>query len=418
MKLKTLATVALGTAAFVFGAAPNGEFGMAQAQAQAAESVRPEVGKYLKDASALYKAGKFKEALAKVRDAEGVPNRTAGENYALEGMRFSAGMQAGDTESMARGFDALKASGKLSAPQQLQYMEAIAGTYLRAGNAAKALEWSNKYFAAGGSSATMKTVQQQAQFKSGDMAAVLKDTLAEIQADEKAGKVPSQDKLNTLLYAAQKKGDSGAEALATEKLLNYYPRKELWSQVLGSLQAKKGFSDRFNLDLYRLKLATGNMRGADDYMEAAQLAAQAGYPEEGKTIVDKGLAANILGQGAEGARHKRLLDLMVKKSAENKAALADAEKAANDAKDGNGLVNVGLGYALRGEAAKGAKLIEAGIAKGNLKRPDDAKLYLGLAQSLAGESAKAQATWRGVRGTDGSADLARLWIIESRSARK
>lgn len=417
MKLKTLATVALGTAALVFGVASNGEFGMAQAQAQA-ESVRPEVGKFLKDASALYKAGKFKEALAKVRDAEGVANRTAGENYAIEGMRFSAGMQANDTEAMTRGFEALKASGKLSSAQQLQYMEAIAATYLRGGNAAKALEWSNKYFAAGGSSATMKTVQQQAQFKSGDMTAVLRDTLADIQADEKAGKVPTQDKLNTLLYAAQKKGDTGAEALATEKLLNYYPSKQLWSQALGSLQAKKGFSDRFTLDLYRLKLATGNMRGADDYMEAAQLAAQAGYPEEGKAIVDKGLSANILGQGADGAKAKRLSDFLGKRIGEAKAALPEAEKAANDAKDGNGLVSLGLGYALRGEAAKGAKMIDAGIAKGNLKRPDDAKLYLGIAQSLAGDSAKAQATWRGVRGTDGSADLARLWIIEARSGKK
>ena len=66
MKFKTLASVAIGTAAFVFGSAPNGEFGFAAAQAQA-DSVRPEVGKHLRDASALIKAGKFKEALAKVR---------------------------------------------------------------------------------------------------------------------------------------------------------------------------------------------------------------------------------------------------------------------------------------------------------------------------------------------------------------
>ncbi|UDF33572.1 UNVERIFIED_ORG: hypothetical protein LHJ69_13165 [Shinella sp. XGS7] len=411
MKLKTLAGAAVGAAALMLGMGPQGQIGFPQAQAQ--ESVRPEVGKHLKDAAALIKAGKHKEALAKLRDAEAVGGRTPAENNAIEGTRFSAAMGANDPDSMARAFDVLK--GRLGAPQQLQYMEAIAGTYLRANNAPKALEWANKYFAAGGSSATMKTVQQQAQFKSGDMTAVLKDTLAEVQAEEKAGKAPSQDKLNLLLYAAQKKNDAATEALATEKLLNYYPRKELWAQILGGLPQKKGFSPRFNLDVYRLKLVTGNMKTADDYMEMAQLAAQAGFPAEGKTVVEQGLAANILGQGAEGARHKRLLDLMVKKIAEGKAGYAEAEKAANDSKSGDELVKLGLAQVFAGDKAGGLKLVDAGITKANFKRADDAKYYQGLALFTAGDAAKAQQAWRGVKGTDGSGELARLWAIHARS---
>ena len=411
MKLKTLAGAAVGAAALVFGMGPQGQIGLPQAQAQ--ESVRPEVGKHLKDAAALIKGGKYKEALAKVRDAEAVGGRTPAENNAIEGYRFSAAMGVNDADSMARAFDVLKP--KLAAAQQLQYMEAIAGTYLRANNAPKALEWANKYFAAGGSSATMKTVQQQAQFKSGDMTAVLKDTLAEVQADEKAGKAPTQDKLNLLLYAAQKKNDAATEALATEKLLNYYPRKELWAQILGGLPLKKGFSPRFGLDVYRLKLATGNMRDANDYMEMAQLAAQAGFPEEGKKVVEQGLAANILGQGAEGARHKRLLDLMVKKIGEGKAGFAEAEKAANESKSGDELVKLGLAQVFGGDKAGGLKLVEAGVAKGNFKRADDTRYYQGLAYFTAGDAAKAQAAWRAVKGTDGSGELARLWSIHARS---
>lgn len=407
---KTVVAAAVGVLAFNLGA-PSGQLGFAQAVAQA-ETVRPEVGKHLKDAAGFIKAGKYKEALAKLRDAEGVANRTPAENNAIEGTRFSAAMGASDADSMVKAFDVLKA--RLGGPQQLQYMEAIAGTYLRAGNAAKALEWANKYFAAGGNSATMKTVQQQAQFKSGDMGAVLKDTLAEVQADEKAGKAPTQDKLNLLLYAAQKKNDAATESLATEKLLNYYPRKELWAQILGGLPSKKGFSPRFSLDVYRLQLATGNMRGVDDYMEMAQLAAQAGYPEEGKKVVEQGLAANVLGQGAEGARHKRLLDLMVKKIAEAKADFPNAEKAANASKTGDELVKLGLAKVFGGDKATGLKLVDAGVAKGNFTRADDAKYYQGLAYYFAGETAKAQSAWRGVKGTDGSGELARLWGIQSR----
>lgn len=411
--LKTVVAVAVGALALSLNGAPGAEFGLSQAAAQ--ESVRKEVGTPLTEASRLVKSGKYKDALAKLRDAEAVGGRTAAENNAIEGVRFSAAMGANEPDTMVRSFDALKGAGKLSQAQQLQYMEAIAGTYLRGGNAAKALEWANKYFAAGGSSSTVKQVQQQAQFKTGDVTGFLKDTLAEIQSDEKAGRAPAKEKLTNLLWAAQKKGDANAEALATEKLLNYYPEPKLWAQILGGLPEKKSFdNNRFQLDLYRLRLATGNMREANDYMEMAQLAAQAGYPAEGKQVVDKGFAANVLGQGAEGARHKRLADLMVKKIGEAKAAAAANEKAADEAKDGNEFVKLGLANAFNGEAKKGVSQIEQGIAKGNLKRPEDAKLYLGLAHHLAGDNAKAVAAWRSVKGTDGAADLARLWIIQSK----
>lgn len=410
---KTVVAVAVGALALSLNGAPGAEFGFSRAQAQ--ESVRKEVGTPLTEATRLYKAGKFKEALAKLRDAEAVGGRTAAENNAIEGVRFSVAMGANEPDTMVRSFEALKAAGKLGQPQQLQYMEAIAGTYLRGGNAAKALEWANKYFAAGGNSPAVKQVQQNAQFKSGDVSGFLKDTLAEIQADEKAGRAPAKEKLTNLLWAAQKKGDASAESLATEKLLNYYPDPKLWAQILGGLPEKKGFDgSRYALDLYRLRLATGNMREANDYMEMAQLAAQAGYPEEGKQVVDKGFAANVLGQGAEGARHKRLADLMVKKIGEAKAAAAANEKAAEEAKDGNLFVTLGLANAFGGNAKKGISQIEQGIAKGNLKRPEDAKLYLGLAHHLAGDHAKAVAAWRSVKGTEGAADIARLWVIQSR----
>lgn len=414
--LKTMVAVAIGALALSLNGAPGAEFGVSQASAQ--ESVRKEIGTQLTEASKLIKAGKYKEALGKVRDAEAVGGRTQAENNAIEGMRVAAASGAGDADSMVRGFETLKAAGKLGQAQQLQMMESIAGTYLRNKDNAKALTWAQRYFKEGGNSPAMKQVQQNAQFLSGDMAGTIKDTLDEIAADERAGRAPSRDKLNLLLFAAQKKGDASAEGVATEKLLNYYPDPRLWAQILGSLPQKKSFaSDRYQLDLYRLRLATGNMREANDYMEMAQLAAQAGYPDEGKQVVDKGMAAGVLGQGAEGARHKRLADLMIKKIGEAKAGAAANEKAAEEAKDGNAFVALGLANAFGGDAKKGVSQIEQGIAKGNLKRPEDAKLYLGLAHYLGGEAGKAQAAWKTVKGTDGAADLARLWIIQSRSAR-
>lgn len=415
MKLKLLATAAVGAAALLMGQTPEGTLSVLS---QASAQVRPQVGAHLKAASDLLKAGKATEAMAKIREAEGVAGRNADENATLEGLRLSAASRLGDADGMVKAYDALTASGRLPAAQKLPMLEAIAGTYLRQGNGAKALEWINKFFAAGGNSATAKQIQSSAQLRSGDVSAVLKDTQAEIAADEKAGRAPSKEKLDLLLWAANKKGDSSLEAQAIQKQLHYYPTKQLWAQVLGSLQSKKGFSSRFALDVQRLKLATDNMAGANDYMELAQLAAQAGYPDEGKKVVAKGFQTGVLKPEADNARPKRLDDLLTKRVAEAKANEAAAEAEARASREGDGLVRLGLAQAQRGEGAAGIKLIEEGIAKGNLKRPEDAKLYLGLAQHLSGDNAKAQATWRTVKGTDGAADLAGLWSVYVRSAKK
>ena len=66
-----------------------------------------------------------------------------------------------------------------------------------------------------------------------------------------------------------------------------------------------------------------------------------------------------------------------------------------------------------GQAEQGVSLIEQGIAKGSLKRPDDAKLRLGLALAQTGKNrTKAQQTLRSVQGNDGAADVGRLWAIQ------
>ena len=376
-----------------------------------AQSLRPEIGKPLQAAGDLVKAQKFKEALAKVRDADAVGGKTADESYLIERMRMSAASGAGDVETAGKAFDAISGSPKLAAADKLRMMESLAGSSYRAGNYARALQWSQRYLREGGTSGSIRTLLIQSQYLSGDFAGVQKELMAEIQGTERAGSAPAEERIKLLMTAALKQNDTGAYVYAMEKLVTYYPKKEYWTDLLSRLQRKPNFSDRLALDTYRLSLATGSMSKANDYMEMSQLAVQAGYPAEGKQVVEKGFAAGVLGTGAEADRHKRLKDLMVKRTDEDKAAQAANEAEAAAAKDGNGLVSVGFNQVLNGQAAKGLASMQQGIAKGGLKRPEDSKLHLGIAQLLSGDSAKAQATFKTVTGTDGTADLARLWVL-------
>jgi hypothetical protein len=386
--------------------------GLVMSTAQAQGGLRPEVGKPLQAAQDLVKAGKYREALAKVRELDAVGGKSAAETNTIERMRLAAASGAGDADTAARAFEAISTS--VAGPDKLRMVESIAGTYYRAKEYAKAMQWYQRYFREGGTSGANRTLLIQTQYLSGDFAGASKELMAEIQAAEKNGTAPAEERINLLMNAAVKQKDIAGETFALERLVSYYPKKEYWVTLLNRLQRKPNFSDRLVLDTYRLSLATGSMSTASDYMELAQLTVQAGFPAEGKKVVDKGFAAGVLGTGAEAERHKRLRDLVDKKVVEAAAAQPEDEKQALAAKDGNSLVNVGLGLVFNGQAARGLQLMQQGIGKGGLKRPEDAKLHLGIAQIAAGDNAKAQATFRTVSGTDGTADLARLWALYAR----
>ncbi len=386
-------------------------FGLAACVAQA-QGMRPEVGRPLQAAQELIKAGKYREALVKVHDADAVSGKTPAESLTVERMRLAAASGAGDADTAARSFEIVGSS--IAGPDKLRMIESIAGTYYRAKDYAKANQWYQRYFREGGTSAANRTLMIQTQYLSGDLAGATRELTAEIQAAERSGAVPAEDRINLLMNAAVRQHDVNGETFALERLVTYYPKKEYWVTLLNRLQRKPSFSDRLTLDTYRLSLATGSMVAAADYSEMAQLALQAGSGAEAQQVVDKGFAAGILGTGPGADRDKRLRDLINKRVAEAGKTAADDEKQAMSAKDGNELVTIGFNQVFAGQKAKGLQLMQQGIAKGGLKRPDDAKLHLGIAQLMAGESAKAQATFRTVGGNDGTVDMARLWSLYAR----
>ena len=376
------------------------------AQAQ----VRPEVGKPLQQASELLKAGKAKEALAKVREADAIPGKTSAEQTTIDRMKGAAAQRAGDTATAIAAFESVYS--RSSGSEQAQMAEQVAYAYSQQKNNAKATEWVAKARAAGGNSASLNQLAAYLQGSSGDYSQVFKDAQAQVAAAEKNGQRPGEDDLLRLADAAKRLNNNAVYSSALEKLVLYYAKKDYWAAHLASLQRKPGFADRLALDVQRLKLANGLITKTDDYMELAQLALQAGFPSEAKAIVDKGYASGALGTGDQAARHQRLKDLVLKSQAESAASLAAQTAEAAAQKEGNDLVKVGTVYASMGQADKAVELIEQGIAKGSLKRPDDAKLRLALAMAATPKTkTKGLQTLRTVGGSDGTADVARLYAV-------
>ena len=373
-----------------------------------AQGMRPEIGKPLQQAAEYIKTGKGREALAKVREAEAVPNRTPAEQLTIDRMKAAAAQRAGDNATAVQALEAIHP--KTSGAEAGQIAEQIASAYAQLKNVPKAQEWAGKAQQAGNNSATLKQLQSYLQGASGDYTAIAKDAGAAVAAAEQAGRRPEEGELLRLADAQQRTGNTAGQVATLEKLLANYPKKDYWNAYLGRLPRKPNFGDRFGLDVLRLRLANGVLSKGEDFMEMAQLSMQVGLPAEGLRIVEQGFKSGALGTGAEADRHKRLRDLAAKKTEESKAAIAGQASEAAAQKTGDDLVKVGYAYVTLGEADKGIALIEQGIAKGGLKRPEDAKLRLGMAL-LPRNKAKAVQTLRSVGGNDGAADIARLWVI-------
>jgi hypothetical protein len=392
-----LALAALGftAAAPVIGLAP----------AYAAETLRPEIGKPLQEAQQLMKSGKNKEAMAKLRQLDSVSGKSANETYLIERTRAGAASQAGDYDAAAKAFEYLIGSGKLSGAEKAQFSEGLIGIYMRAGDLSKAnaaIERQLKDH----DDPKLRAYLMQNYYKQGNVAALEN----ELRAADKRGQL-TEDQLGMLANVQLKKNDKAGYVNTIEKLAAAYPSARYWNDLLNRVQGKPGFSSRLSVDVWRLKLANNLMKKPSEYMEMAQLVLQERAPAEAIKVVDKGYKSGALGTGPDAARHQRLKELAEKNLAEQNKNFATDEASLTKENDHDGLAVLGYALVQSGQTDKGLKMMEAAIKSGALKRPDEAKLRLGEAYAVAGKKQQAISTLKSVGGKEGTADLARYFIM-------
>ena len=271
-----------------------------------------------------------------------------------------------------------------------------------------------RYEHAGGRMPEMRKLLIQSAFLQKDYLKAGQLQSATIQQQIHAGQTPSEVDLQLLANCQIQTGDKPGLSQTMTDLVRYYPKPDYWAQLLQGLRADPNVPDRLQLDVDRLRLATGNMTATADYMNAAETAVQNGLPNQALAIMDQGYRTGALGKDAGAAREARLVALIrqqiVQKKAELPGQLADAQKAP----DGNGLVSAGYSLVDAGEGQQGLPTMQAGITRGHLTSADEARLHLGLAYMMAGDRGDAVRTLQSV--TAGPAgEIASLWVLRMSS---
>jgi len=275
-----------------------------------ADTVRAAVGKPVEQAQALIRTGNYAAALAKLRKAAAVPDRTPYENLMIAELRGTAAADAGDYSQAANAYQSALATGAVPAAQQTPFVQAIAGFFARAGDNADALIWLNRYIAAGGQDAATRALLAQIYYQSGDYANADHAAAADISVQVKAGRKPLESEWQLLASAAEKTGDQRGYQTALEGLLADDPRPQYWSAAIDRLLAAPNFPDRLILDVYRLRRATATLTAPGDYEDYAERAILAGHPEEAKAVLADGFAKGILTAQTDSGHAARLRALV------------------------------------------------------------------------------------------------------------
>jgi hypothetical protein len=380
MHLRILQAVGV---ALALGAATAIVTGPAVAPAAYAATVRPAVGKPLQAAISLANSGKGAAAMAKVHEAESVSGLTAGEQSAITQTKNYVAAKTGSGGS-ATGCKA-KFANDYNAGRYRDVVGADADCLRKSG----------------GFDAQAQIIVAQAYYLMGDYGTTIRMLHNMGQSDQV---------LSLLMSAAAKQGDTKTEGDVAERLI-LKGQSKYWTYLLAAADATRGLSDHENLDIYRIRYLTGNMRSKDDYELMTQLAIQLKFPTEAQAIAQKGFDVKML----EGDRDTRLLNLAKTQAAKDTANLANAEKQANAAKTGDALVQYGENLWGYGRYQDAVNAIQAGIKKGGLTRPNDANMALGVALLSVGQKDAALKAFGSVKNEPAAEAVAHLWTVYARS---
>jgi tetratricopeptide (TPR) repeat protein len=358
-----------------------------------AAGVRPQVGKPLQAAIALANKGNSSAALAQVRQAESVSGLTSSERQAIDQTKQFIAAKTGNFSG--GGGSATAAAAKFSADYNAGRYSAVTG---------EDVQLLKKY---GAFTAQDQIIVAQAYYLSGraeQAVAYLKPLVS--------GSHPSENALHLMYSAAYKANDAAAMRSALERLVSDYPKPEYWGNLLQVAEAAKGLKDPQTLNLYRLRLRTGTMKSADDYMTAAEMALEFGSAAEAADIVQKGLDAKVL----SGDRVLKLLNTAKAQAAADEAKFAKTAAAAAKSRSGDDAVKLGEEMAGAGKGQDAITEIQQGIQKGVVEK-GNAQIQLGIAYLDANQKDAAIHAFEAVPKADtNDSMIGQLWAIYARTS--
>ena len=358
--------------------------------------IRPEVAKSLQAAQDALKAGQLDSALALSQQTLTMPGITVVEKPLIQRTLAVAALQAKNFPLAISTLENLIQDMPESTPaaQKRPLIESLLNASQQAQDLPKLVDWARIYLKLEGSNPTVRPVliQTLSVLKRHDE--VVQEMKEKIRLDEEAKVKTPESELRMLAVSQhQLKDDSGYNS-TLKRLIQNYPSKAYWAEMIPRVASQANFNARFDLDLYRLLEQTGNMEDASEYVEMANLALKAGLPAEASRVLEQAYATGRMGKGSDAVNHQKLRQQIQLRLNEDDKALPALEKSAKDA---NALASLADVYAAKQKWDQSQSLYSKALAMGGLRREAETRLHAGIALFKLGQKAEANTLWDSIQ---------------------
>ena len=240
----------------------------------------------------------------------------------------------------------------------------------------------------------------------------LKNVETAIGMHEGEGKLPKEQWYNLarFLYFDKEDFDSALDVLNT--LIIYYPKKQYWVQASHLYGEKK--DEPTQLALMEAAYEQGFLDRSSELVTMSYLYLNADTPYYAGAVMQKGFADELV---EDKSKNFELAGSAWAQAREVAKSIPMMEKAAAKSEEGELYVRLGNVYLDGDQFSKSADSIIKGLNKGGVKRPDQARLALGMAYFNLGDYDEARKAFRAA-GKDGarrkewqrSQEMAQQWI--------
>jgi len=241
------------------------------------------------------------------------------------------------------------------------------------------------------------------QVKNFDLA--LKNVETAIDMHEAEGKLPKEQWYNLarFLYFDKEDFDSALDVLNT--LIIYYPKKQYWVQASHLYGEKK--EEQKQLALMEAAYEQGFLDRSSELVTMSYLYLNAEVPYFAASVIEKGFDDELVD---DKSKNYELAGSAWAQAREVAKSIPMMEKAAAKSDEGELYVRLGNVYLDGDQFAKAADSVSKGLKKGGVKRPDQARLVLGMAYFNLGEYNKARKAFRDAGKDERSEKYAKQWV--------
>jgi tetratricopeptide (TPR) repeat protein len=386
------------------------------AWAQEKPKVSKAAGKHIKAAQELMNAKKFQEAIAKLKEVQAIPGKNEYDEYLINEFLGFSYVRTKQFAEAAQHLEASFRSPFFDQSQTASRVNALAQVNYQLKNYDKAIEFGNRAIKGGFADEDMYTLVGQAYYIKGDHKGTLRFMNSYVDSIEKRGGTPKEQFLELIMSSCIKLDDAECTTNALERLVARYPKPVYWQNLMSTLfQAQN--TDKQQLHIYRLASEVDVLKRPEDYTEMAQLAIEQGSPGEAQRILEEGIKKNVFTEQRDKDRNARLLESAKRQAATDKASIPKMEKEAQAANaTADRLIGLGIAYLSYQQYDKAADAFSRAIAKGNLKNPDEAHMYLGIAQLKQQNKEEAVKAFRSVKADPKLSRIASLWALHAQQS--